>query len=420
MMLKFRSNGMLAALALAVACVLLASPMSSAAKDKKAKAQKTTTPEAPPKPQVDITKLVWPGPPNIPRIRYVSYFAGQKIDQTPASEQPKPKKSWMDRMAGVENANSKRLKQLPFQLLAPNGMAVNSKGELLVADQRVGAIFVFNTETRDANLIRNGYEATFGLVNGVAIDDDDRLFITDGKLHRVLIIDKKGAVVDQIKEGLVDPVGIAIDTENRLLYVVDTQQDAVFVYDADSLKKIRRIGGVGKKHEMTGPGDFAAPMGVALDSDRNVYVTDMLNNRVEIFDAEGKFISQFGRHCDGPGCFARPKGIAVDGDGHIWIADPMLDILQIFNRDGQLLAYLGGHGELPGQFASLVNVTFDPKTNHVFTAEQFPGRVQEFRYITDAEADVLKKEKETQRASKPAESAQTAEAKPDTKPEVKQ
>ncbi len=150
----------------------------------------------------------------------------------------------------------------------------------------------------------------------------------------------------------------------------------------------------------------------------NVYVTDTLNNRVEIFDAEGKFISQFGRHCDGPGCFARPKGIAVDGDGHIWVADPMLDILQIYDRDGQLLAFLGGHGDLPGKFASLVGVAFDPKTNHVYTSEQFPGRVQQFRYITDAEADQLKKERETQRASHQAGSEQTATVKPEPVPDT--
>ena len=117
-------------------------------------------------------------------------------------------------------------------------MAVDSKGELYVADQKVGAIFIFNTETKDTTLIRNGFEATFGLVNGVALDDDGRLFVTDGKLHRVLILDKNKKVVDQIKEGLIDPVGIAIDTENRQLYVVDTQADQVVVFDADTLKEI--------------------------------------------------------------------------------------------------------------------------------------------------------------------------------------
>ena len=182
-----------------------------------------------------------------------------KLDTTPLSEQPKQKSSWMDRLAGVQDPNNKQhLKPLPFQLLAPYGMGVNSKGELYVADQKVGAVFVFNTETRDVTLIRNGYEATFGMINAVALDDDDRLFVTDGKLHRVLVFDKKNEVVEQIKDGLIDPVGIAIDTENRQLYVVDTQADQVVVYDADTLKEKRRIGTGGKHHELTTPGDFSA------------------------------------------------------------------------------------------------------------------------------------------------------------------
>ena len=126
------------------------------------------------------------------------------------------------------------------------------------------------------------------------------------------------------------------------------------MYDADSLKLLRRIGTGGKNHFLTTPGDFGAPQGVAVDGDGNVYVTDTLNNRVEIFDADGNFVSEFGKHGDGPGYLARPKGIAVDGDGHIWVADQMEDRLQVFNREGQLLTYVGtGHGELPGQFKAL-------------------------------------------------------------------
>jgi hypothetical protein len=123
---------------------------------------------------------------------------------------------------------------------------------------------------------------------------------------------------------------------------------------------------------------------------------------VEIFDADGNFITQFGKHCDGPGCFAHPKGIAVDSDGHIWVADPMLDLLQAFNREGQLLGMVGGHGQQLGQFSSLDGVFID-KHNRIFTSEQYPGRVQMFRYITDAEADQLKKEKEALKAGKAPE-----------------
>jgi sugar lactone lactonase YvrE len=322
----------------------------------------------------------------------------------------------MDRLAGGQADQEKvNSKSFPFQLIGPYGIAVDSKGLVYAADQRVGAVFIFNPETHDTQMIRNGYEAHFGWINGLAIDDDDRLFVSDGKMRRVTVFSPKHELEGQITEGLVDPVGIAIDTTNRLLYVVDTQQDQVLVYDADSQKLLRRIGTGGKNHFLTTPGDFGAPQGVAVDADGNVYVTDTLNNRVEIFDADGNFISTFGKAGDGPGYFARPKGIAVDSDGHIWVADEMQDRLQVFNREGQLLTFIGqGHGELPGQFKALVGVAID-KQNHVYTAEQYPGRLQMFRYVTDTEAaaEKTKHEEELAKAAEHRQKNAAAPAKPD-------
>lgn len=349
----------------------------------------------------DPTKLAWPSPPSIARVHWLDYFAGEKIDYTAAANAT-PKATWMDRLAGGQSQAEKyNPKTFPFQLIGPYGIAIDSKGLVYVADQRVGAVFIFNTKTRDTQLIRNGYEAHFGWINGLAIDDDDRLFVSDGKMHRVLIFNPKHEMENQITEGLVDPVGLAINTENRFLYVVDTQQDQVIVYDADTLKLLRRIGTGGKNHYLTTPGDFGAPQGVALDKDGNVYVTDTLNNRVEIFDADGNFISLFGKHGDGPGYFSRPKGIAINCDGHIWVADEMEDRLQVFNREGQLLTYIGlGHGDLPGQFKALVGVAID-KQNRVFTTEQYPGRLQIFQYVTDDEAaaEKARRDEELQKAA---------------------
>lgn len=365
----------------------LALSLSARADKKKKNTDAAPAPVAGPRKfNFDPTTLVWPSPPNLARVHWVDYFAGEKIDYTPVTTQ-KPKQTWMDRLAGGQSQAEKvNPKTFPFQLVGPYGIAIDSKGLVYVADQKVGAVFIFNTTNHDTQLIRNGYEAHFGWINGLAIDDDDRLFVSDGKLHRILIFNPKHEVEGQITEGLTNPVGIALDTTNRFLYVVDLTQDQVIVYDADTLKLLRRIGTGGKNHYLTSPGDFAAPQGVAVDNDGNVYVTDTLNDRVEIFDADGNFISAFGKNGDGPGTFARPKGIAIDSDGHIWVADEVQDRLQVFNREGQVLTYVGlGHGDLPGQFRALVGVAID-KQNRVFTTEQYPGRMQEFRYVTDAEA----------------------------------
>lgn len=393
---------------LLIAAVGIGAPFAAhAASKKKTTTDTPQTTDGPRKFKFDPKKLVWPSPPSIARVKWVDYFAGAKIDySTPANT--KPKQSWMDRLAGAQSDQEKvNPKTFPYQLIGPYGIAIDSKGKVYVADQKVGAVFIFNTDTHDTEMIRNGIEAHFEWINGLAIDDDDRLFVSDGKLHHVLVFGPKHELQDQITEGLVDPVGVAIDTTNRFLYVVDTQQDQVIVYDADTYKLLRRIGTGGKNHTLTSQGDFGAPQGVAVDSDGDVYVTDTLNDRVEIFDADGNFISTFGKNGDGPGFFERPKGIAVDGDGHIWVADEVQDRLQVFNKEGQLLTYVGyKHGDLPGQFQALIGVAID-KNNRVFTTEQYPGRLQEFQYVSDADA-AAEKERKQQEAEKRASQHQKA------------
>jgi len=355
-------------------------------------------------PVIDYSNIVWPNPPAVARIRYQAFYAAQKLSQVETA--PTKKQKWMDRLAGTQPA-SENTKVL-YQLGEPYGMAVDSKGNLYVADQKVGAIFIFNTETRTAELIKNREHAHFVRIIGLAIDDNDRLFVSDPALRHILVFDASHKATDVITEGMVEPGNLALDRENRLLYVSDINLDQVLVYDADTFQLKRKIGTAGKNHALTTPGDFARPTGLAVDEEGNLYVCDTLNNRIEVFDADGTFVRAFGKHGDGPGYFARPKGIAIDSDGHIWVADGMQDRVQVFNQQDQLLITFGGHGLLPGQFQSIVNITSD-KLNRIFTSEIYPGRVQQFRYVTDAEAEQLKKEKEQQRekraADKPVEIA---------------
>jgi sugar lactone lactonase YvrE len=380
--------------------VALASPF--AAYGGKKKKETTAQPTAPAVPN-DYSKLVWPAPPEIVRVRYVDYFAGMKISAATAAAAAKKKQSWMDRMAGTPEGAEKQekmLKDFPYQLIGPYGVGVDSKGLVYVADQKVGAVFIFDPETKDVQLIKNGSDARFGWINGIALDDNDRLFVSDGKLGHVVVFNPQHKIEGQIKEGMLDPNGLAIDTENRLLYVVDTQQDQVLVYDVDSYNLLRRIGTAGKKHSLATAGDFAAPTNVAVGGDGNVYVTDTLNDRIEIFDADGNFISMFGKNCDAPGCFERPKGIAVDSDGYIWVADSMMDRMQIFNREGQVAMVIGGHGTLPSQFSDLVGVGYDKVRHRMFTTEQYPGRMQEFRYISEEEVKAEKQRAAEERQKK--------------------
>ncbi|MDR3763163.1 MAG: 6-bladed beta-propeller [Acidobacteriota bacterium] len=199
-------------------------------------------------------------------------------------------------------------------------------------------------------------------------------------------------------QDLKNPCGIAIDEENRFIYVADVDLDQVLVYDADSYKLLRRLGVTGKNHTSTVIGEFSKPTNVAVDKDGNLYVSDTLNDRVEVFDADGNFIRTWGKNGDGAGDFARPKGIAIDADGHVWVADAMLNRLQVFTPEGRLLMAAGSFGIWPGQFEAITGLTIDKK-NRIFTAEQLLGRVQMFRYFTndEAKAEIARREDEAKK-----------------------
>jgi len=406
------------AVLLVVLALTCATPLALGKKKKEVAA-----PAPPPVTAPDFRKVVvFPAPPAIARLKYLDYFSAERPEFSEPGKS-KPKSSWMDRLAGTSPQTDKTGGHKPrFQLLAPYGLAVDSKGRLYVADTKVGAIFIFNTENNDVELIKHGVNAKFGSIFGLAMDDNDNLFVSDGELHHVLVFNAKHELQAGFGDDVMkDPNGIAIDTENRFLYVVDTELDQVLVYDADSYRLLRRIGTAGKEHTLTDPGNFSKPTNVALDKDSNVYVTDTWNDRVEVFDAEGTFIRTWGKNGDGPGDFARPKGIAIDSDGHVWVADAMLNRLQVFTPDGHLLLAMGGFGTMPGQFEALTGLFID-KQNRLFTSEQMLGRTQMYRYVTNAEAkaeaerrqaELDKKAQERDATPKPAaESQPAAEEKP--------
>ena len=197
---------------------------------------------------IDKSKVVWPQPPNIARVKYMDYFAGEKLPDFSA-QATKPKSSWMDRLAGTSPDKSDNPLKNHFFMGEPHGLAVDSKGRLYVADGKVGVIFIIDPETKDTTMIKNGKDASFVLINGLAIDDSDRLFVSDSQAHRILVFDKNHKGEAAITTGLVTPAGMAIDNENRFLYVADIGLDQVLVFDADNLTPIRRIGTADTKHE---------------------------------------------------------------------------------------------------------------------------------------------------------------------------
>jgi len=95
----------------------------------------------------------------------------------------------------------------------------------------------------------------------------------------------------------------------------------------------------------TAPGATQKPSGLILDGQSNLYVVDKENNRIEKFDANGKFLAQFGSKGSGNGQFSEPRGIAINPcNGNLVVVDSGNGRVQQLKPDGTFVSSFGSKG----------------------------------------------------------------------------
>ena len=171
--------------------------------------------------------------------------------------------------------------------------------------------------------------------------------------------------------------GVAIAPDGTL-YVADTAQHSIWRLSSEG-DLLNTWGEYG-----VAPGQFNEPWDVAVDPSGNVYVADTWNHRIQKFTAEGEFVHSWGRLGQvraydpaGNGLFYGPRGIAVGPDGAIHVADTGNHRVQVFNADGVFLREFGGSGDLASQMNEPVGIVVS-ETGEVFVADTWNRRVQAF------------------------------------------
>lgn len=191
-----------------------------------------------------------------------------------------------------------------------------------------------------------------GQVTGVDVDGHGHVFIFRRAEHlwlgdsaqkglikspTVLVFDaQSGALVSQWGENFfVCPHGLTLDSEDNV-WLTDVDLHQVFKFTHEG-RLLMRLG------EKAKPGNdarhFNKPTDVVVAADGSFYVSDGYgNSRVMKFSKEGMFLSQWGKRGDGPGEFHTPHNLALDKDGKIYVADRGNARVQIFDGDGKHLA----------------------------------------------------------------------------------
>lgn len=173
-----------------------------------------------------------------------------------------------------------------------------------------------------------------------------------------------------------EPKALAVGSDGSV-YVAEGRNSRISVFDREG-RFLRQWGEPGEA-----PGQFREPWGIAVDRQGRVYVADTWNHRIQVFDAQGRWLTQWGglvdnagRASGGEGRFYGPRGLALDEQGRLYVADTGNKRIQVFDAGGRFVAQFGGAGALPGQLNEPVGLAFDSQGT-IWVADTWNRRVQQ-------------------------------------------
>ncbi|MGQ0811159.1 MAG: 6-bladed beta-propeller, partial [Nitrospiraceae bacterium] len=235
--------------------------------------------------------------------------------------------------------------------------------------------------------------ANFHNPTGIACDAKGDVYVVDTNNHRVQKFDGKlgGYVMKFGSKGNGEgqfnaPWGIAVDRVRGYIYVVDSANFRMQKFDMSG-EFVMSWGSFGNQD-----GQFYFPRGVAVDpSDGSVYVVDMGNHRIQKFDTSTNVLPQLLTKWGGSsepghasslqaqeaGQLRSPWGIAVDSAGDVYITDTGNHRVQKFDREGNFITQWGGFGNQEGQFNFPYGIVVDARGS-IFVVDSSNTRVQQF------------------------------------------
>ena len=259
----------------------------------------------------------------------------------------------------------------------PCGVAVNQKGEMIVAEKGGHCISIFSPGGEKIRTFgsKGSAQGQFNEPRGVAVDGDGSILVVDENNHRIQKFTAGGKFLTTVGQNgskhleFSDPVGVAINHRNRKVYISDN--DSVQILNAD-LTFSSSFGSYG-----SGDGQFNSPWDVAFDSAGNVYVADTGGHCIQVFTAEGKFLRKFGKMGSGDGELDLPTGVSMDPDNIVYVIEFSNNRVSMFTSEGQFLRSFGTKGKGPGQFKNPCGIAVD-RDGLVYVSDTSNDRIQIF------------------------------------------
>lgn len=161
--------------------------------------------------------------------------------------------------------------------------------------------------------------------------DGEKLWVADPGSNKVLVMNPEGAVIDKIE--FEEKILIAdIAAQDNFIFILNNRDMRVEKYDINSKKKVKNFGGFGKDD-----GQLYYPYSIEV-RDGKVFVADSQNNRINIYNLEGKFIEAWPKRVDGEkgGGLSVPRGLAFDQSGRLYTVQGLGHRVTAMNSNGEI------------------------------------------------------------------------------------
>ncbi len=271
------------------------------------------------------TYSFWPLFPDEPRMQFLASFQ--------YSDDVEPEKSGLEDLIYGE-----KRRVLPIN--KPYGVEMRD-GKIYVCDTRNAGVIILDLRKQQTRLLGATGMGRMSSPTDVAIAPDGLIYVSDAARGVIFVYSADERHIGSFGWPDFRPTGIAIYGEE--LYACDFIAQQVQVLDRRTGERLRVIGEKGDSD-----GQFVRPLGIDVDRDGNVYVSDVIRCRVQKFSADGEFLGAFGGIGDVLGAFVRPKHLAVDSDGIVYVVDAGFANIQMFDQENRLLMFFGASGAHPG------------------------------------------------------------------------
>jgi RHS repeat-associated protein len=137
--------------------------------------------------------------------------------------------------------------------------------------------------------------------------------------------------------------------------------------------------------EGSGNGQFKGPAGTAVDASGNIWVADSGNNRIEKFEALGKFLASYGTAGSGNSQFKNPTGLAINpSTGKVYVADAGNNRIEVLDSAGKYVTAFGSEGTAGGLFKGPAGIAVNLGESAIYVVDSGNNRVERFSLSTNA------------------------------------